>query len=174
MNDSECNNKASIACTPPSPMGWVCVPLRLVLGGLFAFAAFNKLVAKTDGATSSGPQGFAWTIQAFKLGLPEWSIRFATFTTPWIEIVAGVLLILGIWTRGAALVIAAMLAVFIALLLSVLIRDLNVDCGCFGDMSPFCPPKVGWCHIAQDVVMLAAAAAIIATRRHALAACSRC
>ena len=90
-----------------TPMGWVCVPLRLVLGGLFVFAAYNKLIPQGEGATSSGPQGFAWTIQAFKLGLPDWFVRFSTFTTPWIEVVAGVLLIIGVWTRGAAMVIGA-------------------------------------------------------------------
>ncbi len=153
-------------------MGWVCVPLRLILGGLFAFAAFNKLIAKGEGpATSSGPQGFAWTIKAFKLDLPDWAVLTSTFTTPWIEIIAGAMLILGIWTRGAALVIGGLLVVFIALLLSVLYRGLNVDCGCFGDMSPFCPAKVGWCNIIQNVGMLAAAIAIMATRRHALTVC---
>lgn len=156
----------------PSVMGWVCVPLRLILGGLFAFAAFNKLIAKGEGpATSSGPQGFAWTIKAFKLDLPDWAVLTSTFTTPWIEIIAGAMLILGIWTRGAALVIGGLLVVFIALLLSVLYRGLNVDCGCFGDMSPFCPAKVGWCNIIQNVGMLAAAIAIMATRRHALTVC---
>lgn len=162
------------ACLPPSLMGWMCVPLRLILGGLFAFAAYNKLVPKGEGATSSGPQGFTWTIKAFKLGLPDWAVLTSTFTMPWIEIVAGVLLIVGIWTRGAALVIGALLAVFIVLLLSVLARELNVDCGCFGDLSPFCPPKVGWCHIVQDVGMLAAAAAIVLTKRHALVVCKGC
>lgn len=174
MSDQSNGSAGSCAAGAPGAMGWVCVPLRLVLGGLFAFAAFNKLVPKGEGATSSGPQGFAWTIQAFKLGLPEWFVRFATFTTPWIEIVAGVLLILGIWTRGAALVIGGLLGVFIVLLLSVIVRDLNVDCGCFGDLSPFCPHRVGWCHIAQDVGMLAAAGLIMATKRHALALCKGC
>lgn len=159
----------------PGLMGWVCIPLRFVLGGLFAFAAFNKLVAKGDAmATSSGPQGFAWTIKAFKLGLPDWAVLASTFTVPWIEIIAGAMLILGIWTRGAALVIGGLLVVFIALLLSVLYRGLNVDCGCFGDLSPFCPHKVGWCHIIQDIGMLAAAIAIMATKRHALAVCKSC
>ncbi len=151
-----------------------CVPLRWALGGLFVLAAYNKLVPKGTGAAdSSGPQGFYWTIEAFKLGLPDWAVRAATFTTPWIEIVAGVALIVGFWTRGAAVVIGALLVAFIALLLSVLVRGLNVDCGCFGDMSPFCPAKVGWCHIVQDVLMLAAAALIAATPRHALAVCGR-
>jgi uncharacterized membrane protein YphA (DoxX/SURF4 family) len=153
-------------------MSWVCVPLRLVLGGLFAFAAYNKLVPKGDAiVTSSGPQGFAWTIKAFKLELPDSLVLFSTFTMPWIELLAGVLLVLGVFTRASALVIGALLSVFIVLLISVLVRQLNVDCGCFGDMSPFCPKKVGWCHIAQDVGMLAAAAAIVGTKRHALAIC---
>lgn len=152
-----------------------CVPLRWALGGLFVLAAYNKLVPKGTGAAdSSGPQGFYWTIEAFKLGLPDWALRAATFTTPWIEIVAGIALIVGFWTRGAAVVIGALLVAFIVMLLSVLIRGLNVECGCFGDMSPFCPEKVGVCHIVQDVLMLAAAVAIAATKRHALAVCGRC
>ncbi len=157
-----------------TPMGWVCVPLRIQLGGLFLLAAYNKLVFQGSGATSSGPQGFAWTIQAFKLGLPEWAVRASTFTTPWIELVAAVLLILGIFTRAAALVIAALLTLFIVMLLSVLMRNLNVECGCFGDMSPFCKGPVGWCHIMQDVVMLAVALAVLFTKRHGFAVCRGC
>jgi uncharacterized membrane protein YphA (DoxX/SURF4 family) len=171
-NDNRTDGQSQ--CLPPSTAGWVCLPLRLVLGGLFVFAAFNKLVAKGAGARSSGPQGFTWTIKAFKLGLPDWAVLTSTFVMPWIEVVAGVMLIVGVCTRAAALVIGGLLVVFIALLLSVLARDLNVDCGCFGDMSPVCPEKVGWCHITQDVVMLAAAAVIIATKRHALTLCKRC
>lgn len=152
-----------------------CVPLRWALGGLFVLAAYNKLVPQGTGvADASGPQGFYWTIEAFKLGLPDWFTRAATFVTPWVEVVAGLAMILGIWTRGAALVIGALLVAFIVMLLSVLMRGLNVECGCFGDMSPFCPEKVGVCHIVQDVLMLAAAVAIAATPRHALAVWGRC
>lgn len=154
-----------------SPMGWVCVPLRMQLGALFLLAAYNKLVPQGDGPTSSGPQGFLWTIKAFKFGLPDWALAASTFTTPWIELVAAILLIVGVWTRAAAAVIAALLAMFIVMLLSVIVRKLNVECGCFGDISPFCKGPVGWCHIAQDLVMLAVATMIVCTPRHGLAIC---
>jgi len=152
-----------------SPMGWVCVPLRMQLGALFLLAAYNKLVPQGEGPTSSGPQGFLWTIKAFKFGLPDWMVLASTFAMPWIELIAAVLLILGIWTRAAAAVIAALLAMFIVMLLSVIMRKLNVECGCFGDISPFCKGPVGWCHIYQDFVMLAVAVMIMLTPRHGFA-----
>lgn len=151
------------------PMGWVCVPLRMQLGALFLLAAYNKLVPQAEGPTSSGPQGFAWTIKAFKLGLPDWMVMASTFATPWIELVAAVLLIVGLWTRAAAAVIGALLVMFIVMLLWVIMRKMSVECGCFGDISPFCKGPVGWCHIYQDIVMLAVAMMIVLTRRHGFA-----
>lgn len=144
----------------------ICVVLRVALGGLFLLAAYNKLFIV------NGPQLFSASVQAFKVFDPksqEQLIQLATFVTPWIELVASVSLILGFWTRAAAGILGALLVGFIVLIASALLRDLNVSCGCFGKISPFCPEKIGACNIVQNSIMLLAALVIIACKRHVLA-----
>src|SRR5262249_36390739 len=51
---------------------------------------------------------------------------------PWIEVVTGVALFLGIARRTAAKVLGILLLVFIAALSVNLARGRPVDCGCFG------------------------------------------
>ena len=51
---------------------------------------------------------------------------------PWWEIGAGTLLLLGWWTRAAALLAAALFSAFGVAVTVALIRGLDIDCGCFG------------------------------------------
>ncbi len=142
-------------------LSYLAVPFRFALGGLFLLAAFNKLFVER------GPQHFAASVKAFKAIDPDQApmlFQLAVFGTPWVEIFAGVALILGLWTRAAAGVIAGLLVVFIALIVSVILRDLNTECGCFGKLSPFCGDKVGVCNIVQNIVLLAMALAIANAR----------
>ncbi len=122
--------------------------LRLVLGGLFVFAAVVKL---------SNPQGFADAILAFKTGLPKHLAHLATFALPWCELFAGLCLIAGMWTRSAAGLIALMLVAFLGGIASVMVRRLDVTCGCFGDFEIPCTGAVGACHLARNLVLLAMA-----------------
>ncbi len=132
--------------------------LRVVLGGLFVFAAYLKLKPPASEGALSGPQSFASSVLAFKTGLPDVLVRAAVSCTPWIELVAGLALIFGVWRRAAAGIIGALLVVFIGLIVSVLARKMSVDCGCFGDLSPFCEKAIGSCNIVQNAVLLVIAA----------------
>ncbi len=157
-----CRNKGGRGMLFPA----ICVPLRLALGGLFLVAAYNKLFIM------NGPQLFSESIKAFKVFDPksqESLIQLATFVTPWIEVIAGVAIVIGLWTRAAAGVLGALLVGFIYLIVQALSRKLNIECGCFGKISPFCPKKIGACNIVQNSVMLVAAMAIIACPKHILA-----
>jgi uncharacterized membrane protein YphA (DoxX/SURF4 family) len=51
---------------------------------------------------------------------------------PFVEITLGLLLLVGVATRLAAGVSAALLVIFIAGIASAWIRGLAIDCGCFG------------------------------------------
>lgn len=123
--------------------------LRVVTGGLFLWAATMKL---------RDPLEFYFSIKGFKL-LPEHILDPLAFVVPWTEIVCGVALVVGAWSRSAALVIGGMLVVFMGAILSVILReDVHVECGCFGDFTLMCPPgAVGWCNIGQNAVLLAIA-----------------
>ncbi|MCU0243526.1 MAG: DoxX family membrane protein [Acidobacteria bacterium] len=117
---------------------WV---FRLVLGGLFIYAGAVKVVAPLD---------FAQDIRNYRLVGQSLSF-IAAIVLPWLEILAGAALIVGVWRRGAALVVSGLLVFFIVLTAVTMLRGLDVDCGCFGSLSR----KSGWGVILEDLGMLA-------------------
>lgn len=141
----------------------VSLLLRLALGGLLLLAAYTKL---------SNPQEFAFSIKAFKI-LPDHLAVLATFVVPWMEAICGVLLVLGLWARSAALAGVLQLAVFIAAIVSVILRHMNVSCGCFGKYEPFCTGPLGWCNVIQNSVLLVAGLLILALGPGRFAVCRR-
>lgn len=130
--------------------------LRVALGGVFLWAAYAKF---------ENPQAFADSIKGFKLLPPEGDhlVVLATFAVPWVEALAGAVLVLGLWSRGAGLVLLVNLLAFIAAIVSVLERGISTKCGCFGKFSPFCPETITTCNIVQNGV-LAVVALVIAWR----------
>jgi len=113
---------------------------RIVLGGLFVYAGAVKVLE---------PLGFAQDIRNYNLVGPSLSF-IAAVVLPWLEILAGVALVAGIWKHGAALVISGLLVFFIALTVVTMIRGLDVDCGCFGAIDR----KAGLSVILEDLAML--------------------
>lgn len=145
--------------TAPKPPGILVTilafPARLALGGLFAYAGALKI---------ADPQKFSEAVRAFKI-IPEQAqqlILSITFTLPWLELLAGVAVILGFWTRAAAALLAAASAAFVAGLLSLLARDISTSCACFGDAELFCSGPVGWCHVARTAAFLVVALLLLA------------
>lgn len=122
---------------------------RLVLGVLFAWAAWNKL---------QNPQAFAFAIDGFEI-LPRHLAVLGAFAIPWIEALSALALLAGLWTRAAATILALLLVVFMVSIGSVIARKLSVSCGCFGEYSKLlCGEKIGWCNIGQNVALLVIAA----------------
>jgi putative oxidoreductase len=128
----------------------VLLAFRIVLGGLFVYAGAVKVLE---------PLGFAQNIRNYQL--VGQSLSFvAAIVLPWLEILAGLALILGIWTRGAALVVTGLLVFFIVLTAVTMVRGLDVDCGCFGSLSR----KSGWGVVLEDLGMLALGLALLKKR----------
>ncbi|MEM7623246.1 MAG: DoxX family protein [Planctomycetota bacterium] len=124
--------------------------IRLALGGLFLWAGFLK---------AADPQAFAFAIKGY--GLLEGAgaghvIRLMAYTIPWAEIICGLLIVSGAWTRGAAMFLAIQLGLFTVA--NALVLEKEIKCSCFGDSDPFCgDAAIGWCHIIRNSSMLAAA-----------------
>jgi uncharacterized membrane protein YphA (DoxX/SURF4 family) len=130
--------------------------LRLLLGAYFVYASLDKIAA---------PAAFARVVYQWQVLGPVPSNLLAA-TLPWVEILAGGLLILGVWRREAALVIALLLVVFLLAAGSVLARGIDVEnCGCTslakaepsGPWPPAFTKGVGWYLITRDLIMLGAA-----------------
>lgn len=95
--------------------------LRIIIGGLFIYASIGKI---------ADPQGFANAIYRYEV-LPAYFVNIPAIILPFIEFIAGLFLLLGVYKRGSSFLISLMLGVFIILLLSAYLRGLTIDCGCF-------------------------------------------
>ncbi len=144
----------------PRPLGWLVLPCRLVLAVLFLLAAYLKL---------NDPSSFVFSIKAFKIipASADHLTVLATFVIPWCEAIAGLFLLLGIWTRAAATVITLLLLAFTGAIASIIIRNqmgANIDthCSCFGKLEWPCGSTVGYCQLIRDIIMLIMGLIVIA------------
>ena len=126
----------------------VGVPLRVILGVVFVYASWYKLAMPND---------FAVSIAMYEM-VPLWLINVMAITLPAIELVVGVTLILGLWTRASVAVINAMLVMFIiAIAYVVYIRGLaEFGCGCFSPAAEEASGEMATGTLVRDVVYLAA------------------
>lgn len=128
--------------------------LRLVLGGLLVLSGSMKLgVYKHLGITTLAmdPLDFAFALGGFKLGLPEMLTQVLTYAVPWGELLCGLLLVAGLWTRGAAIGVIVLMLAFAAGIASLMVRGIDVNCPCFGKLKLFCGDRpLGWCHLIRN------------------------
>lgn len=95
---------------------------RLLVGGCFLYAGAAK---------AFDPRAFAGEIAAYRLFPHLFNLLIAA-TLPWIEIVTGALVLGGRKLLPAAWVLVVLEALFAVILLSAIVRGLNIDCGCLG------------------------------------------
>jgi putative oxidoreductase len=93
---------------------------RWVLGLTFIYAGLCKLYM---------PAEFAKAISNYQL-VPDAIAWYMSLILPWIELLAGFLLIIGLFTRGAIIVVIALLIIFTGAISIGLLRGLEIDCGC--------------------------------------------
>ena len=100
---------------------WLTIRVQIALGVIFVAAALPKIV---------DPPSFAHMIYNYKL-IPWPLINPMALVMPWIELLCGLALILGIWKDTARTIIAALLVTFIIAISINLARGNAIDCGCF-------------------------------------------
>src|SRR5256885_13742185 len=76
------------------------------------------------------PPSFAHMIYNYRI-VPAQLVNLMALTMPWVELLAGLALILGVWRRAALILIGALLVVFITAIGINLGRGNAIDCGCF-------------------------------------------
>ncbi len=121
---------------------YIYTVVRIILGGLFLWAAWGKLM---------DPGAFADVIENYHL-LPSPLINLFALILPMLEAICGGLLIANRMTRGAALILIFLLTVFIGALGISLIRGLDINCGCFS-LSESTRPSLVWA-LVRNVIML--------------------
>jgi uncharacterized membrane protein YphA (DoxX/SURF4 family) len=117
-----------------SNLRFLLVAGRVLLGVVFLYAAYAKL--HFNGSWHLGDYYFlfAMGIDSYKI-VPLSIVVWMAKILPWIEAVVGVLLIVGIGVRWAALTVTGLLVVFMIALTHAALGGLEINCGCFGNNS---------------------------------------
>jgi len=129
-------------------MPTVTLVLRIALAAVLIVAGALKIGHAADLASA---------IAGFRL-LPGAVVAPLALALPYVEIFFGGYLLLGLFTRTVAIVIAMQFALYAGAIASAVLRHIPADCGCFG---PHDVATADWPHVAFDLA-LAAIAAIIA------------
>lgn len=102
---------------------WIGLLARLGLGGVLLYAGYLKAFS---------PDKSMMAVRAYEL-LPIWLANIFGIVLPWLEIGAGVLLIIGIAVRYVAIFGSTLMITFVIAISQAWTRGLSIDCGCFGD-----------------------------------------
>jgi putative oxidoreductase len=95
---------------------------RLIMGGVFLTAGLAKI---------GDPIRFFSTLLHFQL-FPPTIIPFLAVYIPWLELLLGLSLVFGILHRTSGMLLALLNVLFALAILSLVLRGIEVDCGCFG------------------------------------------
>jgi uncharacterized membrane protein YphA (DoxX/SURF4 family) len=115
--------------------------LRLALGAIFVYSAWSKL--KDSWAL------FAMAVDSYQV-LPLWGVQLVARTLPWVELLIGVLLIVGRWMRVATVACSLLLLVFFGLMVRAHVKGMEINCGCFGPGE-----AISWRTLLRDGAMVA-------------------
>lgn len=96
--------------------------IRLYVALVFILSGLDKI---NDLST------FSDAIVNYKL-IPLSLVNIVAIIIPWIEVVAGTMLLLGIFIKENSIIIFSMLSVFTFAIFIALLKGLNIDCGCQG------------------------------------------
>lgn len=136
---------------------------RVALGGVMLLAGYMKLFHTTE-SIGDPVWNFADTIKAYDIlppgGNADALIVFAAYALPWSELLLGLGLVLGFWSRAAGWLSALMLAAFTVINISVIARGMDLACSCFGELEWPCSGGIGWCHVGRNAVLLLVAGLI--------------
>ena len=95
--------------------------LRVALGAVFIVASLDKI---------QNPEAFATTIANYRI-LPYTFVNGVAIVLPWLEVVTGTFLVLGVWIRANTMIVSGLLLAFSTAISQALARSLDISCGCF-------------------------------------------
>jgi uncharacterized membrane protein YphA (DoxX/SURF4 family) len=149
---------AEIKMTASTPFRYATIAFRLFLAVVFLIAGGSKI---------AHPWTFVHTVEGYKM-LPTALTRPFGLALPWIEVLIGLYLLVGLFTRIAAVAAAALLVTFLVALSVEIVRGTTGNCGCVvGIDNPIITAFVGgnsigvWDLLRDGVLLLMALAVAI-------------
>lgn len=130
-------------------MGWIRAAFllaRLILGFVFIYAGIDKILH---------PGQFAEIVYNYQI-LPDLLINPTAIVLPWLELILGAFLVVGIWLPGTVFFTNLLLALFLGAMVFNLARGLDIHCGCFSsrvDLGDAAAPMV-WYVVRDSLFVL--------------------
>jgi len=129
-----------LACReqPKAAMNAAVLVVRVVLGGLLLATGALKI---------GHPADLAAAIAGFRL-LPDAIVGPLALALPYIELLLGAYVLVGLFTRAAAIVACVQFVIYAAAIASAVLRHIPANCGCFG---PHDVAVADWPHVTFDL-----------------------
>lgn len=125
--------------------------IRLYLAWVFITACMHKIAM---------PEAFAIDIATYQF-LPLVFINPLAIVLPYVELGTGVLLVLGVKVRAAALMVCGMMVMFMIALSYALIHGLSISCGCFASNAAAGSDPISWLTMLRDSAWLLLAVYVV-------------
>jgi len=123
---------------------------RLVLGGIFVYAGFSKLVFPNTHlwpmfvlrfSLSMNISSFAQQVESYKMISPDAS-QLVAHILPFVEIVLGLLLLIGWRLRIWAIIVTFVMLGFLTVVSRAYLLHMDINCGCFATPEPISLKKI--------------------------------
>jgi len=128
--------------------------IRCLLGLVFVYASYDKIL---------DPGKFARDIANYHI-VPFGLENSIAIILPWMELLIGAGIILGIFLDGSVVLSGSFLILFIFMIFQAMMRGFNIECGCGlkeGEM-------VGWSKILENIVFLVSSYIVFYSRNRVL------
>ena len=104
----------------------ITVVLRIVLGAVFVLSSIGKII---------NPQDFSDIVRRYNI-ISELLVPYVAIVLPFVELLTGLLLVVGYKIKASALIVNVLLIAFIVFIIINMFRGETFECGCL-DLEKF-------------------------------------
>lgn len=161
MSNEQCTIKNG--CPICGLIGWlfrnpyVALLARVFIGLIFIYASLDKI---------DKPPQFARSVLNYEF-FPVWTVNLIAIIVPWLELIVGTLLVIGLFTMASNTIVFGMLIFFFVLIASALARGLEIDCGCFA--ASLEGQVMDWTYLLRDIGFILCSLVVYTMRKQILA-----
>jgi putative oxidoreductase len=116
---------------------------RILVGGVFVIASIDKIAY---------PEEFVKIVVSYQITPSEIAQAFS-YILPWAELILGIFLLVGLYTKKVSFIVSILLFIFILALLSQVIQGTKENCGCFTNI-PLLSSSNPFVSIFRDIILL--------------------